>query len=73
MQGQRSYPRLVALQNQNEDYQNKLNDLKEQKSNLHRKVTMMRPQSLDLDMLVEQSRSIIGFRLKGEVDYILLD
>lgn len=70
MQGQRSYPRLVALQNQTETLEKKLADLEQDRHMLHARVQKMRLSSLDHDLLHEQARAILGLRHSGEVDLV---
>lgn len=70
MQGERSYPRMVALQNQisamGQDYQNKTSF----REDIEGRVKKMRPDSLDQDLVLEQARHVLGARAKGELDYI---
>ena len=65
--GPRSYLRLMSLENQissvTQDYQ----QVKAQRSALERKVIMMRPGSIDRDLLEEQARKALGYRYEGEL------
>ena len=71
MQGERSYPRYLALQSQVAQLDTELKDLNEKARLLQTRVTKMRPGHVDHDLLIEQARAILGYRFKGEVDYIL--
>ena len=71
MQGNRSYPRLIGTYNQVETLQSQLEQLKKRRFELHQKVALLRPGSVDEDMLMERARLMLGTRYEGEWDYIL--
>lgn len=72
MQGQRSYPRYIALQNQIHEMTDNHADLAKVRFDLEHKVIKMRPDSLDADLVVEQARQVLGYRFDNEMDYILV-
>lgn len=71
MQGQRSYPRYLALQSTVTQLDTRLVNLREKSSLLETRVKKMRPGHVDRDLLIEQARAMLGYRFKGEVDYLL--
>lgn len=71
MQGQRSYPRYLALQSTVTQLDTRLVNLRESSSLLEARVKKMRPGQVDQDLLIEQARAMLGYRFKGEVDYLL--
>lgn len=64
--GQRSYLRLVSLNTQIEDAQTQLAMNTAQREQLEQKVVMMRPGSVNADLLEEQARKVLGFHYDGE-------
>jgi cell division protein FtsB len=71
MQGERSYPRYMALQSQVSQLDAKLSSVSDKAVLLEARVKKMRPGQVDHDLLIEQARAILGYRFSGEVDYIL--
>ena len=70
VQGQRSYTRLMSLNSSIELSSAKLNILSAQKLEIQRKVIMLRPHSLNKDMLEERVRLVLGYRHPDEIAVI---
>lgn len=66
MASERSYLRLSALEQQIEETQAELDVLTQRKNELESKVVMMRPGSINRDLLDEQVRTILGYRSADE-------
>lgn len=66
MASERSYLRLSALEKQIEETQAELDALTARKDSLDSKVVMMRPGSINRDLLDEQVRTILGYRSSDE-------
>ena len=64
--GERSYLRLVSLNAQVADTNQELVLASADRELLERKVVMMRPGSVDRDLLEEQARKVLGFHYKDE-------
>ena len=71
MQGHRSYPRLLTLQSKIENLEQEHEILLDKRKNLEARVIKMRPGSLDEDLVQERIRLVLGYRDRGEIDYIL--
>ncbi len=69
--GERSYLRLLSLQNQIAQSEEVLSKTRQSREALEQKVVMMRPGSISRDLLEEQARSKLGFRYPGEKTVIL--
>ena len=65
--GPRSYLRLMSLENQITSVTQEYQLVKAERSALERKVIMMRPGSIDQDLLEEQARKVLGYRYEGEM------
>lgn len=61
IQGERSYLRLRYLDSQMQIASTELSTLSEERSVIEKKVVMLRPETLDLDMLEERVRHVLGF------------
>ena len=66
-QGERGLFSWLRLRQVIEADENVLSELQSQRENLERQVTLLRPDSLDLDMLEERSRVILNFARPDEV------
>ena len=64
--GERSYLRLVSLDHQISTTENQYGKTKAEREALEQKVVMMRPGSVNRDLLEEQSRKVLGFHYKDE-------
>jgi len=70
MQGERSLMRYLALQKSVSNLELKSFELSHEQEQLEKKVSMMRPGSINKDMLEERARIVLGFRRAGEVDIL---
>ena len=68
IQGQRSAVRYLTLQKTIERMDVEKAELKAQREELESKVSMLRPNSLNKDLLEERARIVLGFRKAGEMD-----
>lgn len=66
MAGERSYWQLSLLQSEVSSAEQDLAVLSSQKSGLEEKVVMMRPGSINRDLLEEQVRTVLGYRSSDE-------
>lgn len=64
--GNRSVVRLYLAERQIETLSQMEADLRQDEAEWNRKVTMMRPGSVDKDLLDEQVRKVLGYRSPGE-------
>ena len=64
--GERSYLRLVSLNHQISTAENQYVASANEREVLEQKVVMMRPGSVNRDLLEEQSRKVLGFHYKDE-------
>ncbi len=64
--GERSYLRLISLNSQISTTEKQLDIASEQRTGMEEKVVMMRPGSVNRDLLEEQARSVLGFHYKDE-------
>lgn len=65
--GQRGYFRLMSLENQVIHTSTEYAGLKSEREEVEKKVVMMRPGSIDRDLLEERARHILGYRHKDEL------
>ena len=68
IQGQRSAVRYLTLQKTIERMETEQAELKKQREGMESKVSMLRPNSLNKDLLEERARIVLGFRKPGEMD-----
>lgn len=54
-----------------EEAQMRLDEIRMERLKLQHRVKMMSPESLDLDLLDEQARKVLGHSKKGEIIYFL--
>jgi cell division protein FtsB len=64
--GERGIIALVKLTNDNTKLYKELENIKAERIRLEHKVTLMRSDSLDLDLLEEQAKSVLGLINKEE-------
>ena len=64
--GERSYLRLVSLNYQISSTEKQYETAAAERAALEQKVVMMRPGSVNRDLLEEQSRKVLGFHYKDE-------
>lgn len=64
--GNRSYIKWMQLNSQIETTSQKLSELQKDRVELEQKVAMMRPGSVDADLLEEQVRLVLGYKHKDE-------
>ncbi len=64
--GERSYLRLISLESQIEKTQDLYAQTKENRQAVEHKVVMMRPGSIDPDLLEEQVRTVLGYTRADE-------
>lgn len=64
--GERSYLRLISLNHQIETTETKYEGERAKRESLEQKVVMMRPGSVNRDLLEEQARSVLGFHYPDE-------
>ena len=65
--GPRGYFSLVLLENKIADVSVEYSQLKEKREAVEKKVVMMRPGSIDRDLLEERARYMLGFKYEDEV------
>ena len=65
--GQRGYFRLVSLESQVKSLAVRHDSLKSEREHLEKRVVMMRPGSIDRDLLEERSRHVLGYRHADEL------
>ncbi len=64
--GERSYLRLISLNYQVSQTEAKYEEVSKERAALEQKVVMMRPGSVNRDLLEEQSRKVLGFHYPDE-------
>ena len=68
--GERGLLALTELSKRVEYSQNKLDSLNAERISFEHKVSLLRDESLDLDMLDEQARRMLGYVGDGETVYL---
>jgi cell division protein FtsB len=68
--GQRGYLRLMALEHKVAEASAEYETLKLERENVETKVVMMRPGSIDRDLLEERVRYVLGYRYSDEYDLL---
>lgn len=71
LQGERSYFRLLSLQQNVTDMKKQNESLKVEHEALETRVSMLRSGSIDKDLLEERARIVLGFRNQGEKDIMV--
>lgn len=69
-QGNRSLPRYYAINRKIEALEQKNAVLESEREALEKKIAMMRPGSVDKDLLEERVRSVLGYRDRDEYTII---
>ncbi len=67
LQGQRSVLRLASLENETITLSSLSDNLTSEMLSLERRVKMMRPESLNRDLLEEQARLVLGVKYADEI------
>jgi cell division protein FtsB len=67
LQGERGLMTLLALQHKVAEVQIELHTVADEKATLEKHVELMRPQSLDRDMLEERARAVLNYTRPDEV------
>ena len=70
MAGERSMMRYISLEKSVSNLEKKSFELSHEQEQLEKKVSMMRPGSINKDLLEERARIVLGFRRPGEVDIL---
>jgi len=65
--GQRGYFSLISLENQVSRTSDQYAALKEERETVEKRVVMMRPGSIDRDLLEERARHVLGYRHADEL------
>lgn len=65
--GQRSYPNLVAVNESIVSLKSELSVVKDEREALERQVVMMRPGSVNPDLLEERARLVLGYKTPDEL------
>ena len=70
VQGERSYIRYLSLNQNVATLEQDAENLHKERQGLETKVAMMRPGSINRDLLEERARVVLGFRREGEKDLL---
>ena len=65
--GQRGYLRLMSLESQLASAEQQLETKQSERVKVEKKVVMMRPGTIDRDLLEERARHVLGYRHKDEL------
>ncbi len=65
--GQRGYLRLMSLENKLASAEQQLDTVQAKRTKVEKKVVMMRPGTIDRDLLEERARHVLGYRHKDEL------
>ena len=71
VQGERSYLRYISLTQSVQTMEQQAAKLKSEREELESRVAMMRPGSINRDLLEERARVVLGFRRAGEKDVLM--
>lgn len=71
LQGERSYFRLLSLEQNISNMKKENEKLKADHDALEARVSMLRSGSIDKDLLEERARIVLGFRNQGEKDIMV--
>lgn len=66
LQGNRSYLRLMSLENNINELSEQYETTKTDRAEIERKVIMLRPGSINKDLLEERARSVLGYTRPDE-------
>ena len=70
MLGERSLLRYMSLEKSTANLETQSFQLEHEHEQLEKKVSMLRPGSVNKDLLEERARIVLGFRRPGEVDIL---
>jgi cell division protein FtsB len=70
VQGERSYIRYISLNQSIATLTQEAADMQKERHDLETRVAMMRPGSINRDLLEERARVVLGFRREGEKDIL---
>lgn len=70
MTGDRGFLKLIQLSKKHHALENEITTLETKKQTLAQKVQMLKPESLNLDMLDEQVRRRLGYTTEGETVFV---
>lgn len=68
--GQRSYVRYLTLQQSISALEKESQNLRAKREALEARVSMLRPESINKDLLEERARIVLGYRNKDEKDIL---
>jgi cell division protein FtsB len=71
LQGQSGLSTMVSLTHQIEQARENLDQVRSQRLTMEHHVTLLRPESLDLDLLDERARQSLGYTGEGEEIYLI--
>lgn len=71
LQGERSYFRYLSLNEKISEMKQQREKLKSDHADLETRVSMLRSDSIDKDLLEERARVVLGFRNQGEKDILV--
>ena len=69
--GQRGLTAMISLSQQIEEAQTRLDEIHSERLYLEHRVSLLRPESLDLDLLDERARATLGYAGEGEEVYLI--
>ena len=72
VQGERSYIRYISLNQSITGLAQESTEMQKKRQDLENKVAMMRPGSINRDLLEERARVVLGLRREGEKDILSL-
>lgn len=70
LQGERSYIRLVSLTQTMRTLEQEEQKIRAEREKLETRVAMLRPNSVNKDLLEERARLMLGYRLPDEMDMV---
>jgi cell division protein FtsB len=73
VQGERSYVRLIGLENRIEQVRADYRRVHTRRKALEKRVTMLRPGKINRDLLTERVRKQLGYRYEGERELLMSD
>lgn len=71
MAGHRSWPRLITLERQTARVEAEYAALKSEREALEERVAMLRPGSINRDLLEERARAVLGYRRADEAVLVM--
>ncbi len=67
LHGKRSFSKQQALLQQVAELEEKRDSIRARRESLERRVTLLRPENIDADMLEEMARKMLGFTKSNEI------